>query len=180
MSDATGKRYATALFELAKEKKALEAIESQVDELAHILADSQELVSALSSPVVGRTSQENIVSAISKKAKFHAVLANTLNVMAARGRLGLLESVIASFREMVTYERNEVVAEVATAQKMTAAQLKSLTSVLTKKFGKTVTIETTIDESLVGGMVVKVGSTMIDSSVKGKLSKFHNAMKEVG
>ena len=180
MSNAAARRYAKALFELANEGKSLKTVESQVDELAGAIEGSDELSSFIASPLASREVAENVISSIAKKAKFHDLLTNTLKVMVQKGRMSLIPEMIVAFRELAAQARDELVAEVISAKALTKAQEKKLADTLKAKMGKAVAIENIIDESLIGGLVVKMGSIMIDSSVKGKLSKLHNVMKEVG
>ena len=180
LSNAIGHRYAKALFDLSKEAKSLKAVESQVEELSALVASDASFADFLQSPLVGREEQSAVMAAISKKAKFAPELANTLALMADKRRLPVVGQMAEAFKVLAAEERSELVADVTSAVKLSAAQSKALAETLKAKMGKSVTLNTTIDESLIGGLVVKMGSTMIDSSVKGKLSKLHNAMKEVG
>ena len=180
MSNAIGHRYAKALFELSKDAKSLKSVEKQVDDLLAIIQSDTSFFEFLKSPLVGHKEQSAVMAAISKKAKFEQELTNTLALMADKRRLPVVSHMIEAFKVLAAEERNEIVAEVTSAAKLSAAQSKTLAASLKAKMGKSVTLQTTIDESLIGGLVVKMGSIMIDSSVKGRLSKLHNAMKEVG
>ena len=180
MSNAIGHRYAKALFELSLESKSLSAVESQVSELGDSISSNSELQAFLSSPLPTREESMGVMGAIAKKAKLAPELSNTIQLMAQKGRLAVLPHMSEAFKVLASKERGEVVAEVTSAAALTAAQSKALAASLKVKLGKSVTLNTTIDESLIGGLVVKMGSIMIDSSVKGKLSKLHNVMKEVG
>ena len=180
LSNAIGHRYAKALFELSKDAKSLKAVESQVEELSVLINSDASFAEFLHSPLIGRDEQSAVLTAISKKSKFAPELANTLALMADKRRLPVLGQMAEAFKVLAAEERSELVAEVTSATKLSAAQSKALAATLKAKMGKTVKLETIIDESIIGGLIVKMGSTMIDSSVKGKLSKLHNAMKEVG
>ena len=173
-------RYATAVFELAKEDKAIKALESDVATLADVLAASPELNALITSPVYTREETEAAISAVAKKAGLSANVANTLALMAQNRRLFVLPQFVAALADLLAEERGEVTAEVTSAAAMSAAQVAKLAATLKASVGKDVKLKTAVDESLIGGLVVKLGSTMIDTSVKAKLAALQNAMKEVG
>ena len=173
-------RYATALFELAKEAGALAALESDIAAIGDALALSDDLRGMIASPVVSRDDQSNAIAAIGTKLGVSALLANTLALMASKRRLFVLPQLLSNLAEQIAAEKGEVTAEVTAARALTAAQTKKLAETLKASVGKTVKLKTTVDESLIGGLVVKLGSTMIDTSVKAKLAALQNIMKEVG
>jgi F-type H+-transporting ATPase subunit delta len=173
-------RYATALFELAKEGGALKALEADIAALSDALSVSPDLRAAIASPVVSREDQGNVIKALGTKLGISALLANTLALMSEKRRLFVLPQLLTSLAAMIATEKGEVTAEVTAARALTAAQSKKLAETLKARVGKTVILKTTVDESLIGGLVVKLGSTMIDTSVKAKLAALQNAMKEVG
>ena len=173
-------RYATAVFELAKEDKAIKALESDVATLADVLAASPELNALITSPVYTREETEAAISAVAKKAGLSANVANTLALMAQNRRLFVLPQFVAALADLLAEERGEVTAEVTSAKALTKAQSDKLAKTLKAQLGKDVSIHATVDESLIGGLVVKVGSRMIDTSIRAKLNSLQNAMKEVG
>jgi F-type H+-transporting ATPase subunit delta len=173
-------RYATALFELAKESGALTALESDIAGLGDAMAASDDLRAMIASPVVSRDDQSNAIAAIGVKLGVSELMANTLALMAGKRRLFVLPQLLANLADQIAAEKGEVTAEVSAARALTAAQSKKLAETLKVRVGKTVKLKTTVDESLIGGLVVKLGSTMIDTSVKAKLEALQNAMKEVG
>lgn len=180
MSNAVGRRYAKALFELSKEGKSLDQVSKNLDDLSDALDASPELQNLVNSPVISRAQKASAIAAISKKAGFETVVAHTLGVMAQNGRLAELPATIRAFAEFKSAENDELIAEVVSAKEMSADQTKKLASVLKAKMGKDVALQTRVDPEILGGLVINIGSTMIDNSLKGKLSKLHNAMKEVG
>ena len=180
ISSGIAARYATALFELAKEEKALKALEADADALAAALAASPDFAAMIASPVVSRDEQAAAVAAIAKKMKLSALTANTLALMAAKRRLFVLPHLVADVLTRIATEKGEVTAEVTSAAALTADQAKKLAATLKARVGKDVKLKTAVDETLIGGLVVKLGSTMIDTSVKSKLAALQNAMKEVG
>ncbi|WP_374398310.1 F0F1 ATP synthase subunit delta [Tabrizicola sp.] len=173
-------RYASALFDLAKEGGALKALEADATALTDTLAASADLRDVIASPVISREDQGRAIAAIGAKLGLNALTANTLALMADKRRLFVLPQLAAQLNDLIAAEKGEVTAEVTAARALTAAQSKKLAETLKASVGKTVKLKTTVDESLIGGLVVKLGSTMIDTSVKAKLAALQNAMKEVG
>lgn len=173
-------RYATALFELAKETTALKALEADAAALSDALAISPDLRAAIASPVVSREDQGNVIKAVCAKLGVSDLMANTLALMSEKRRLFVLPQLLTHLADLIAAEKGEVTAEVTAARALSAAQSKKLAETLKARVGKTVKLKTTVDESLIGGLVVKLGSTMIDTSVKAKLAALQNAMKEVG
>jgi F-type H+-transporting ATPase subunit delta len=180
MSLGIASRYASALFELAREDKALTALEADISQLSETLAASAELRAMIASPVISREDQGRAMAAIAAKLGLGALTANTLALMADKRRLFVLPQFLANLADLIAAEKGEVTAEVTAARALTAAQSRTLAETLKARVGKTVKLNTTVDESLIGGLVVKLGSTMIDTSVKAKLAALQNAMKEVG
>ncbi len=173
-------RYASALFELAKDDKALKALEADTTALAKTLVASADLRAMIASPVISREDQGRAIAAIAGKMGLGALMSNTLALMAAKRRLFVLPELLTALADLIAAEKGEVTAEVTASRALTAAQSKKLAETLKARVGKTVKLKTTVDESLIGGLVVKLGSTMIDTSVKAKLAALQNAMKEVG
>ena len=180
ISSGIAARYATAVFDLAKEGKAIAKIEGNLDDLAAALDSSADLGDLISSPVYSRDVQASAIGAIAKKMKLTPVMANTLSLMASKRRLFVLPQLIAQLRALIADHKGEVTAEVVSAKALTKAQSDKLAKTLTSNVGKDVKINATVDESLIGGLVVKVGSKMIDTSIRSKLNSLQNVMKEVG
>ncbi len=180
ISSGIAARYATAIFELSKESKSLPKLEANLTDLATALTDSADMNELISSPVVSRSEQGAAIAAIGKKMKLEAVLQNGLALMAEKRRLFVLPQLITQLRGMIAEDKGEVTADVTSAQKLTKAQSDKLAKTLKASVGKDVNINVTVDESLIGGLIVKVGSKMIDTSIRSKLASLQNAMKEVG
>ena len=180
ISQGIAARYATALFELAKEAGALPALEADCAALSDAVTVSPELQDTLGSPVVSRFDHAGIMAALSDKLALSNLTRNTLSLMADKRRLFVLPQMLREVQTLLATEKGEVTAEVTAATKLTAAQSKALAAALKASVGKTVKLNTTVDETLIGGLIVKLGSTMIDTSVKSKLASLQNAMKEVG
>lgn len=173
-------RYASALFELAKESGALAAVESDADALETALNASADLRDLISSPVYSREDQGAAIAAVVSKMGLSGLSANTLALMAAKRRLFVLPQLVTKLRDLISAEKGEITAEVTSAVALTPAQASELAEAIKARVGKTVKLKTAVDEALIGGLVVKVGSTMIDTSIRAKLASLQNAMKEVG
>ena len=180
ISAGIAERYATAVFEIAQENKSLESLESGVNALSDALAESADLRTVIVSPLLSREEQGKAINAVSAKMGLAPVLQQTLGLMAEKRRLFVVPQLLAALRALLADSRNEVTAEVQSAVALTEAQTEKLAATLSKSVGKTVNIHATVDESLIGGLVVKVGSKMIDTSIRSKLDSLQNAMKEVG
>ncbi|MBO9463613.1 F0F1 ATP synthase subunit delta [Tropicibacter sp. R15_0] len=180
ISSGIAARYATAIFEIVKESKNLPKLEANLDDLSAALDDSADLRDLISSPVYSRDAQGTAVAAIANKMGLIPAVTNALGLMAQKRRLFVLPQLIATLRDMLAEEKGEVTAEVASATALSDAQAAKLAETLKASVGKDVKINATVDESLIGGLVVKVGSKMIDTSIRSKLNSLQNAMKEVG
>ncbi len=173
-------RYASAMFDLAREDKGIAALETDVDALDAALKESADLRDLISSPLYSRDDQQAAITAIAKKMKLSGSMTNLLALMASKRRLFVLPQLINVLREMLSVEKGEVTAEVTSAKALTKAQSDKLSKTLAAQVGKDIKLIATVDESLIGGLVVKVGSKMIDTSIRSKLSALQNTMKEVG
>jgi F-type H+-transporting ATPase subunit delta len=180
ISTGIAARYATAIFELAKEDNALPALESDVDALDSALRDSHDFRELIASPIYSREEQAAAVTAIAKKAGLSQIVTNTLALMAGNRRLFVLPQLVRELRARIAADKGEVTAEVTAAKALTKAQEEKLARTLKASVGKDVKISMAVDETLIGGLVVKVGSRMIDTSIRSKLAALQNSMKEVG
>lgn len=180
ISSGIAERYAAAVFDIAKEENAIGTLEANVDDLAAALADSNDLRDLINSPVYSRDVQGQAIAAVAKKMGLTNILTNTLGLMASKRRLFVLPALITSLRAKISEHKGEVTADVTSAVALSAAQSKKLAETLKAQVGKDVKINATVDEALIGGLVVKVGSKMIDTSIRSKLNSLQNAMKEVG
>jgi F-type H+-transporting ATPase subunit delta len=173
-------RYANALFELALEEKAVPAIESDLNRFAALIDESADLKRLVRSPVFSAGDQMRAVEAILAKAEIGGVVANLIKVAASNRRLFAVPEIIAGFRQLAAKQRGEVAAEVTSAEPLSDAHVAELKAALKASLGKDVALETHVDPSLIGGLIVKVGSRMIDGSLRTKLNSLKLAMKEVG
>jgi len=144
------------------------------------LAASKDLSLMIASPLVSRDDQGKAVAALATAMGLSIISAHTLSLMAQKRRLFVLPQLTIDVRARIAAENGEMTAEVTSAVKLTAAQAKKLSATLKASVGKDVKLSTAVDESLIGGLIVKLGSTMIDNSIKSKLAALQNKMKEVG
>ena len=180
ISSGIAARYASAVFELAKDASDLKTLESNVQDLDTVIADSSDIRDLINSPVVSREDQANAIAAVAKKMKLMPIVSNTLALMAAKRRLFVLPALVAQLRALIAEEKGEITAEVISAKAMTKTQTDKLAKAIKARIGKDVKIDATVDEELIGGLVIKVGSQMIDTSIRSKLNSLSNVMKEVG
>ena len=180
ISTGIAERYASAVYDLAKEGKKVKNIEADLDALHAVLNDSEDFRNLIHSPVYTRDQQGAAVAALAKEMELSPVMTNTLALMATKRRLFVLPQLVKTLRAQIAEDKGEVTAEVTSAKALTKAQSDKLAKSLTASTGKTVTLQATVDESLIGGLVVKVGSKMIDTSIRSKLNSLQNVMKEVG
>jgi F-type H+-transporting ATPase subunit delta len=180
ISTGIAARYATAMFELAQEDGALDALEADVDALDAALAESADLRDLIASPVYGRDESGAAVAKLAEAMSLSTVSRNTLKLMAEKRRLFVLPALLAALREKIADHKGEVTADVVSAKALTKGQSDSLKKALSTTFGRDVKLNATVDDALIGGLVVKVGSKMIDTSIRSKLNTLQNSMKEVG
>ncbi len=180
ISTGIAARYATAMFELAQEGGALDALEADVSALKAAMAESADLSDLISSPIYGRDETQTAIGSVADAMGLNAVTGNTLRLMAQKRRLFVLPALLRELRKRIAEHKGEVTADVVSAKALTQAQSDKLQKALSASVGREVQLNTTVDESLIGGLVVKVGSKMIDTSIKSKLSALQNTMKEVG
>jgi F-type H+-transporting ATPase subunit delta len=183
-SQATGAagladRYAAALFDLADEAKALDRIADDLRALRSLLAESDDFRRLVRSPVLSRADQGKAVAALGERAGYDRLTRNFLGLLARNRRLFALPEMIRAFLDRLAQRRGEVTAEVVSAAPLTRQQQDTLDERLRRAVGRKVAIETKVDPSLLGGLVVKVGSRMVDASLKSKLQRLQLAMKGV-
>ncbi|WP_201401395.1 F0F1 ATP synthase subunit delta [Kaistia sp. 32K] len=173
-------RYATALFDLALESGALDAVDADLSRFSALLSESDDLVRLVQSPVFAADDQLRAVTAVLAKAGIGGLVANFVKVAASNRRLFAVPGMIVGFRQLLAKHRGEVTAEVTSAEALTDSQTAALKEALKAQIGKDVTLTSHVDPALIGGLIVKVGSRMIDTSVRSKLNSLKIAMKEVG
>jgi F-type H+-transporting ATPase subunit delta len=173
-------RYATALFELARDEKSIDAVRADLDTFDALLNDSADLKRLVRSPVFSADAQSKALAAVLDKAGIAGISANFLKVLTANRRLFAVTDVIRAFRALVAKFRGEATADVTVAETLSDKNLDALKAALKAVTGKDVTLNVNVDPSIIGGLVVKLGSRMIDSSLRTKLNSIKHAMKEAG
>ena len=172
-------RYAAALFDLAKEERQLSRIEADLKSFQAMLDESADLRRLIRSPVIAAEDQAKALAAILAKVGVSPLTANFFKLIARNRRLFAAADMMRDFRALLARDRGEVSADVATAHLLTAEQLNALKDALRVQIGKDVQVNTRVDPALLGGLVVKVGSKMIDSSLRTKLNNLKVAMKGI-
>ena len=170
-------RYASALFDLARDQRQIESVSSSLETLRSALADSKDLSELVSSPLVGRDDAGEAFAALAPGLGLDPITANFLGVLARNGRKDQLMPVIRAFRRLAADHRGEETAEVVTARPLKDDQLARLKQQLRTRAGREVAIDASIDPAILGGIVVKLGSRQIDASIRTKLNRLANAMK---
>lgn len=173
-------RYAGSLFELAKEAKAISTVEADLGRFEKLLEGSDDLQRLVESPVFSADDQLKAISAVLDKAKITDLVGNFLRVVAKNRRLFAVPQMIRAFRHIAAEDRGETTADVTAAHALNATQEKELKAALKAVAGKDVSINVSVDPSILGGLVVKMGSRQIDTSLKTKLNSLKLALKEVG
>ncbi|MDX2263521.1 MAG: F0F1 ATP synthase subunit delta [Hyphomicrobiales bacterium] len=173
-------RYATALFELARDEGKLDVVNAGLDAVDEALKGSDDLQRLVRSPAFSAAEQARAMDAVAKALNLDPLTANLLSLLARNRRLFALSDAISGFRSLLSSHREEVVAQVTSATPLSPDQLSELGATLRNKLGKEAKIETRVDPRILGGLIVKIGSRMIDTSVKTKLNSLKYAMKEVG
>ena len=173
------KRYAMAFFDLALEQDQLDQLAGELDDLGSLMRESDDLARLVRSPIVSRADQGAAMTAIVNRAGMSKLVANLVGLMAQNRRLFALDSTIAAFQTLLAEHRGEVSAEVTSASELKPAHLSAVKDALKEIVGRDVALETTVDPSLIGGLIVKVGSRMIDNSLRTKLQNLGLAMKGI-
>lgn len=173
-------RYASALFELAQEQSQLQPVENDLNSIQAMLDESSDLMRMVRSPVFSADDQLKALDALLGQAGIGGLALNFVKLIVRNRRLFALPDMIKAFQTLAAGARGEVVADVASATALNDSQLQALKETLKASIGKDVQINASVDPSLLGGLVVKVGSRMIDSSLRTKLSTLKLRMKEVG
>jgi F-type H+-transporting ATPase subunit delta len=179
-SSGVAGRYATALFQLALERNALEQVAADLDRFDEALDAFEDLTRLVKSPVFSADEQGRALAAVLEQLKIEGLTRNFLLLAAKNRRLFATPDMTRAFRAMLARHRGEMSASVTAASKLTAGQITALKQALKAALGKEVMLEERVDPSLLGGLVVKVGSRMVDTSLRTRLNSLKVAMKEVG
>ncbi len=171
-------RYATALFELAGEANALDVVAKDLDELGALIRKSQELARVVRSPLFSREEKGRAMGAILERLGASALTRKFIGLLALKRRLFALPDMIRSYRALLAQKRGEITAHVTSAHPLDTQQKNALSDILRATFKRDVKLATAVDEGLLGGLIVKIGSRMIDSSLSTKLDRLKLAMRE--
>jgi F-type H+-transporting ATPase subunit delta len=170
-------RYASALFDLARDQRQIESVGTSLDGLGQALLDSKDFAELVSSPLVSRDDAGKAFAALAPQLGLDPITTNFLGVLARNGRKNELRAVIRAFRRLAAEHRGEVTAEIVTARPLNDDQLAALKQQLRTRAGRDVTVEAEVDPDILGGIVVKLGSQRIDASIRTKLNRLASAMK---
>ena len=170
-------RYAFALFDLANEQGSVTAVEGDLDKLGQAVAVSDDLAALIRNPRVTREAAATAMDNVSKLLGLSPLTQNFLGVLAGNRRLGALPEIVRAFAAIATAQRGEVTAEVTSAHPLSKDQIAALSAKLKAREGKEVKVKASVDPALLGGLVVRIGSRQIDSSIRTRLNSLANAMK---
>lgn len=173
-------RYASALYDLADESGAIDAIAEDLAALGTLIGESGDFAHFIKSPVLSREDQTKGIAAVADKAGLNATTTKFLGLVASNRRLFALPAMIRAYNEILAARRGQVTAEVTSAVDLSDSQSQSLADALKAAVGNTVAVTTKVDPSILGGLIVRVGSRMVDSSLKSKLQRLKLSMKGVG
>ncbi len=179
-STGLAERYAGALFDLAEADGALDQVNGELQGLAELIRNSKDLERAIRSPVISRADQRNAMDAILEKQGTSSLTRRFVGLVAHNGRLFALPGIIAAYKLRLERSRGETSADVVSAQPLTQEQLAAVGAALKEAVGSQVVLSARTDPSLLGGLVVKLGSRMVDSSLKTKLLRLSFAIKGIG
>lgn len=184
-SEATGvsglaARYAAALFDLADERRTLDEAASDLRQLRAMLAGSADLSRLVRSPILSREAQGKAIAALAEQAGLSPLVRNFLAIVARNRRLFAVPAMIEAYLAKLAARRGEITAQITAAQPLNEAQLGVLSEQLRRTIGRRVAVDVRVDPGLIGGMIVKVGSRMVDGSLKSRLQRLQLAMKGIG
>ena len=173
-------RYATALFELALDTKAVDAVKADLDRFDGLVGESADLARLVRSPVFGADEQKKALTAVLDRAGIGGITAQFLKVVASNRRLFAVRDMVRAYRALVARHHGEVTAQVTVAETLSDSHRAAITDALKSVTGKDVGLDVKVDPAIIGGLIVKLGSRMVDSSLRTKLNSIKHAMKEVG
>jgi F-type H+-transporting ATPase subunit delta len=173
-------RYATAVFELALEENTLDQVMAELDRFDALVAESPDLLRLVRSPVFSAEDQQGALTAVLDRAGISGTAANFLRLVTAKRRLFAVRDMVRTLRVLVARHKGEVTAQVTVAERLGDRHLAALKDALKSVTGKDVTLDIKVEPAIIGGLVVKIGSRMVDASLKTKLNSIKHAMKEVG
>jgi F-type H+-transporting ATPase subunit delta len=172
-------RYSLALYELASENNVLSQVEDQSLSILSLISSSKDFSNLIKDPTNSEEDLLKILDNISSNNKFENLLKNFLSFLITKRRFFYVEQILKSFIEICSKKRGELKAELKSAKELSSDEISKITDELTKNFNSKIKLNYKYDQSLIGGLVVQVGSTMVDTSIKNKLKKIENRMIEV-
>ena len=170
-------RYAMALFELARDERQLDAVSADLDGVKQALQESDDFRALTNSPLIGRDAATGAVIAVAQSMGLGKTVSNLLGVLGHNGRLSQVPAIIRGFKSLAAAHRGETTVDVTSAHPLDAEQTSALKDKLRARFGRDVAIEAKVDPSILGGLIVKMGSQQIDGSIRTKLNTLAHAMK---
>ena len=177
-SISSAERYSLALFELSEEKNILNQIEEQSLSILNLINQSRDFFNIIKDPTISQDDLSKVVNKLAKNNGFDGLFKNFLNFLIQKRRFFFIERILKSFIEICSKKRGELIAELKSAKKLSGEEIKKITDELSTNFSSKMKLNYTHDESLIGGLVIQVGSTMVDTSIKNKLQQIENRMIE--
>ena len=177
-SDTSASRYSLALYELAVEAKMLSDIEDHAGQIINLIFLSEDFKSLIKNPTINKLEQFNVLNKISEQYKLNVLLTKFLNFLISKRRFFYVDKILKSFIEICSIKRGELKAELTSAKNLTEDEVNNIKEELTKNFSSKIKLNYKYDKSLIGGLIVQVGSTMVDTSIKNKLQQIENRMIE--
>ena len=177
-SSSTSKSYAVALYELSKENSELNKVEDGIKSLNQLLSESLNFKEMILSPVVAKEDKKNVMFTIAEQNNFCGILKNFLGFLAIKNRLFFLDKIIDSFLNLISNKKGELKARLISSKKLSIEEQKKIQNELSKNFKSTLSIDYQYDPNLIAGLIIQVGSIMVDSSIKTKLKKLEKNMLE--
>ena len=177
-SITSAERYSLALFELSEENNLLSQIEDQSSSILNLIDQSENFSNLIKDPTISQEDLLKVINTISENNKFESLFKNFLSFLIQKRRFFFIERILKSFIEICSRKRGELKAELKSAKELSNEEIAKITEELTKNFSSKIKLNYKHDESLIGGLVVQVGSTMVDTSIKNKLQQIENRMIE--
>ena len=177
-SNEVANRYALALFELAKENSELDIIEKNISDLLQLYNNNSELKNFIKNPTQSQSNQLKILNNLAIKMSLSKITNNFLSILITKRRIFFLKNIIQNFLLLVSKKKGELKASLITSKNLTSEEIKNLNTELSQAMEATVAFDHTVDENLIGGLKVQIGSLMIDTSIKNKLKKYEQTMLE--
>ena len=177
-SITSAERYSLALYELASENNVLSKVEDQSSSILNLISSSKDFSNLIKDPTNNQDDLLKVINGISDNNKFESLLKSFLSFLITKRRFFYVEQILKSFIETCSKKRGELKAELKSAKELSSDEISKITDELTKNFSSKIKLNYKYDESLIGGLVVQVGSTMVDTSIKNKLQQIENRMIE--